>query len=130
MWSLHRSKASFDAKSAVEHFGWLSVYAWHAHDPGYLGLICLICPNPPNINETDINQSSDGLYIWLMFHLINVSFSNTKTGINWLSDDLYISAKLHLMMWNMEFNTLDGFLCICALYLGSLGPISIICHDA
>ena len=101
MWSLHRSKASFDAKSAVEHFGWLSVYAWHAHDPGYLGLICLICPNPPNINETDINQSSDGLYIWLMFHLI----------------------------CNGEFNTLNDLLCIDAHNLGCLGQTCLTCSN-
>ena len=55
----------------------------------------------------------------LQFH------KNTKAGINWLSDDLYFSAKLHLMMWNMEFNTLDGFLCICALYLGSLAQFPL-----
>ena len=43
------------------------------------------------------------------------SHKNTKT------DTL---VKLHLM-WNMEFNLLGGFWCICALYLGFMSPISM-----
>ena len=73
----------------------------HTHDQGYLGLICLISLNPPNINETDINQSSDGLYIWAMFHLI----------------------------CNVQFNTLNYLLCIDAHNLGCLGQTCLTCFN-
>ena len=41
----------------------------------------------------------------------------TKTGITWPSDGFYPSVRLHLM-WNVEFETLDDFLCISAHDLG------------
>ena len=46
-----------------------------------------------------------------------------KTSINWPSDGIYTLVGLHLM-WNVEFNTMNDFLCIGAYDKGDLGPIS------
>ena len=69
----------------------------HAHDFEYLGPISWTCSSAQNTlyTKTSINQPSDGLYIWLRFHL----------------------------MWNVEFNFLDDFLCIGVHDLGYLDPI-------
>ena len=40
----------------------------------------------------------------------------TKTGITRLSVSFYLWVKFHLI-WNVEFNILDDFLCIHALYM-------------
>ena len=52
----------------------------------------------------------------------------TKTGVNQLSNGICIWVRLHLM-WNMEFNTLNDFLCIDLHDLGCLAPISLACHN-
>ena len=83
-WSLPWSKASFDVKCGVKHFEWLSMYQYPWC--GVLGLNLPDLPQFAKYTKTGITQSSDGLYPWV---------------------------KLHLM-WSMEFNTLDDFLCISA----------------
>ena len=60
------------------------------HDLGFLGLALLRCPK---YTKTGMNKPSDGLYIWVRFHMI----------------------------WNMEFNILDNFLWIGVHDLGYLG---------
>ena len=61
-----------------------------AHDLGHLGPISLTCLSSSKNTNTGITRLSVGLYPWVRFHL----------------------------MWSVEFNTLDEFLCIHALYLG------------
>ena len=46
-----------------------------------------------------------------------------KAGITQPSDGLYPGVRIHLM-WNVEFNTKDDFLCIGVHDLGYLGQIS------
>ena len=104
----------------------------------------------PKYTETVKTQSSEGLYHWIRLHVIwNVELNTledfpfisfhdfwdlgnfstflqchkyTKAGITWLSYGLYTCVRLHLI-WNAEFNTLNGFLCICAHHLGYIfGP--------
>ena len=43
----------------------------------------------------------------------------TKTGITWPADGLYPWVRLHLM-WNLEFNTLNGFQSISGLNFANL----------
>ena len=53
----------------------------------------------------------------------------TKTGINQPSDSLYIWVRFHLM-WNVEFNFLDNFLCIGVHDLGCLGSVGPTCPNS
>ena len=55
----------------------------------------------PKYAKTSINQPSDGLYIWVRFHLV----------------------------WNVEFNFLDDFLCTGVHDLGYLDPIILTCPN-
>ena len=65
-------------------FNTLDDFLWiSAHDLAYF---CQIYPTCPQIHKY------------------------TRTSINWLSDGLLIWAGLHLM-WNVEFSTMDDFLC-------------------
>ena len=78
------NKASFDVKCGVENFAGHSVHL--LHDFGYI--FGHNFPNSPQCCKY------------------------TDTGITWPSNGLYTWVRLHLM-WNVEFNTLNGFLCIC-----------------
>ena len=80
------NKTLFDVKCGAEHFGGLSVH--FLHDFG-----CINGPNFPNSPQC---------------------CNYTNTGITWPSDGLYTWVRLHVM-WNVECNTLNSFLCICDL---------------
>ena len=113
------------------------------------------CPKYPKTGET---LPSTGFYTWVMLQLMwNVGFKTfyeflyiqspwfgvfgpnfpdlcqcpkyTKTGINQPSDSLYIWARFHLM-WNVEFNFLDNFLCIGVHDLGCLGSVGPTCPNS
>ena len=103
-------------------------------------------PQCPKYIKTGVNQPSNCICILVRLHLMwNVEFNtldgwlsvywcpwfgtfgpnfpdlpqfskNTNTGITKLSVGLYLWARFHLMQ-NFEFNTMDEFLCIHALYL-------------
>ena len=124
------------------------------HYLGYFGPISLTFLNAPNtLKQVYTNLASDGLYPRVRLHFMwyvefntlddffcisshdlgefGPNFSDlsqflkyTKAGINWPSDGLYILPRLHLI-WNVEFNTLDDFLCYSAHNMGYLSPISL-----
>ena len=112
-------------------------------------------PKCPNTGET---LSSTGFYTWLMLQLMwNVGFNTfyeflyiqspwfgvfgpnlpdllqcpkyTKTGLNQPSDSFYIWVRFRLM-WNVEFNFLDNFLCIGFHDLGYLGSVFPTCPNS
>ena len=104
-------------------------------------------PQCPKYTKAGVNQPLNCIFILVRLHLIwNVEFNtldgwlsvywcprlgtfgpnfsdlpqfsiNTNTGITKLSVSLYPWVMFHLIC-NVEFNTMDEFLCIYALYLG------------
>ena len=56
-------------------------------------------------------------------------FKYIKTGITQPKDDIYTWVRLNLML-NVEFNTLNDFLCIDAYDQGYLGLISLTCPNS
>ena len=113
------------------------------------------CPKYPKTGET---LPSTGFYTWVMLQLMwNVGFNTfyeflyipspwfgvfgpnfldllqcpkyTKTGINQASDGLYIWVRFNLM-WNVEFNFLDKFLCIGVHDQGCLGSVCTTCPNS
>ena len=130
-----------------------------AHDLVFLGPISWTCSSAQNVlKQVQINPQIDSLYIWVRFHLMwNVEFNfldnllcigvhdfgvlglslsdlpqfpkYTKTGLTQPSDCLYLWVRLHLMS-NVEFNTLNDFLCIIVDDVGYLGLICPTCPNS
>ena len=126
--------------------------------PMILGISPLFGPSfLPKNPKTGETQPSNGFYTWvrLQFYemwsltlLMNFCISKTmicgiwtqflgpalcpkytKTGINQPSDDLYIWVRFQLM-WNVEFNCLDHFLCVGVHDLEHLDPICPTCPNS
>ena len=90
IWTSDFSMVSFDVKCGVKHYEWLSLY-WYP----WFGVFRSNFPNLPqfpNYTKTGLTPPADGLYTWIMLCL----------------------------MWNVEFYTLNDFLCIHAHDLGYL----------
>ena len=66
--------------------------------------------------------------IWAHCPQLAQSSKYTKTGVALPSHGLYPWVRLHLM-WSVEFNTFDDFLCISADDLGYLCQISPTCPN-
>ena len=67
--------------------------------------------------------------IWIQFPQLAPSPKYTNTSITWPLDGLYLCIELRLM-WNVEFNSLNNFLCISVHDLGYLGPVCSTCPNS
>ena len=114
-------------------------------------------PQCPKYTKPDINQPSDGLYVWVWLHLMwDIEFNiwnyflridsdiwgiwvqfprfnpvpkYSETGITRPSVGLYPWVRVHLMR-NVELNTLNDFPCISAHDLRYLGLFFLTCPNS